>query len=77
MIITKQTIGTGKNRHAVYDLCNSIADTGEQHPDRIARFTTLEAAAAVLRYLQGVDDMSVKEIELAENEIRKTAAPTG
>ena len=70
MIITKQTIGAGKRRHDVYDVCNSIADTGAERPDSIARFDTLEMAVIVMRYMNG-DELSEADTYRAKEAIKK------
>ena len=55
MIICKRIVGTGKKRHAVYDLENSPQDTGRKYGNEIGSFPTLEAAALVLRYISGAE----------------------
>lgn len=76
MIIVKSTIGTGKRRHDVYDVCNSIADTGTIRPASIARFDTLETATAVMRYLRG-DVLNEADTLQAREAIKKAdTAPT-
>lgn len=70
MIITKQTIGAGKRRHDVYDVCNSIADTGADRTDEIARFDTLEMAVIVMRYMNG-DELSEADTYRAKEAIKK------
>lgn len=75
MIITKQTIGAGKRRHDVYDVCNSIADTGAERPESIARFDTLELATVVMRYMRG-DSLSDDDTAAAKEALKKVATPT-
>lgn len=75
MIITKQTVGAGKRRHDVYDVCNSIADTGADRPESIARFDTLELATVVMRYIRG-DSLSEADEYRAKEAIKKASAPT-
>lgn len=75
MIITKDTIGAGKRRHDVYKVCNSIVDTGADHPQEIARFDTLELATIAMRYMRG-DSLTESEEYRAKEAIKKTAAPT-
>ena len=53
MIITRYTIGTGKNRRSVYAICTTPQENGSSRPEEITRFDTMEAAALVLRYLTG------------------------
>lgn len=76
MIIVKSTTGTGKRRHNVYDVCNSISDTGAARPESIARFDSLEAAIIVMRYMQG-DCLSDDDTQTAREAIKKAdTAPT-
>lgn len=75
MIVIKSTIGAGKRRHDVYDVCNSIADTGAERPDSIARFDTLELATVVMRYMRG-DSLSDTDEYRAKEALKKAAAPT-
>lgn len=75
MIIVKSTIGTGKKRHDVYDVCNSIADTGASRPESIARFDTLKTATAVMRYMRG-DSLSDDDTAAAKEALKKVATPT-
>ena len=75
MIVTKTTVGAGKRRHDVYDVCNSIADTGAERPDSIARFETLELATVVMRYMRG-DSLSDTDVYRAKEALKKAAAPT-
>ena len=70
MIIIKSTIGTGKRRRDVYDVCNSIADTGADCPESIARFDTLEMAVIVMRYMNG-DELSEADTYRAKEAIKK------
>lgn len=53
MIITRYTIGTGKNRRSVYAICTTPQENGSSRPEEVTRFDTMEAAALVLRYLTG------------------------
>lgn len=53
MIITRYTIGTGKNRRNVYAIYTTPQENGSSRPEEITRFDTMEAAAIVLRYLTG------------------------
>ncbi len=74
MIIEKQRIGAhGKTK--IYTLCNSIADTGAERPDEIARFDKLETAVIVLRYMRG-DSLSEADEYRAKEAIKKADAPT-
>ena len=76
MIIVKSTIGTGKRQRDVYDVCNSIADTGAPRPESIVRFDTLELATIVMRYMRG-DSLSEADTLQAREAIKKAdAAPT-
>ena len=70
MIIVKSTIGTGKRQRDVYDVCNSIADTGAPRPESIARFDSLEAATIVMRYMRG-DSLSEADTVQAREAIKK------
>ena len=76
MIVIKSTIGAGKRRHDVYDVCNGIADTGAERPDSIARFDTLELATVVMRYMRG-DHLDERDEYRAKEALKKAAAPTG
>jgi hypothetical protein len=69
MIIEKQRIGA-HGHTTIYRLCNSIADTGAERTDEIARFDTLETAAIVLRYLRG-DSLSEADTAAAKEAIKK------
>ncbi len=75
MIVIKSTIGAGKRRHDVYDVCNSITDTGAERPDSIARFDTLELATVVMRYMRG-DSLTDTDEYRAKEALKKAAAPT-
>lgn len=70
MIIEKHNIGRGKTRRNVYDLCNSLADTGADRTESIARFDTLETAVIVMRYMNG-DDLSEADEYRAKEAIKK------
>ncbi len=74
MIIEKQRIGA-HGKTTVYTLCNSIADTGAERPEEIARFDKLETAVIVLRYMRG-DSLSESEEYRAKEAIKKADAPT-
>lgn len=74
MIIEKQRIGA-HGKTTVYTLCNSIADTGAERPDEIARFDKLETAVIVLRYMRG-DSLSDTDEYRAKEAIKKADAPT-
>ena len=73
MIITKQRIGA-HGHETIYQLCNSIADTGATQPDEIARFKTLELATVVMRYMRG-DSLSETDEYRAKEAIKKADAP--
>ena len=51
MIIEALTVGAGKKRRTVYDVCTTPAENGTDRPQRVARLDTLADAATVLRYL--------------------------
>ena len=74
MIIEKQRIGA-HGKTTIYTLCNSIADTGAERPDEIARFDKLETAVIVLRYMNG-DELSEADTYRAKEAIKKADAPT-
>ena len=74
MIITKQRIGA-HGHETIYQLCNSIADTGATQPDEIARFDTLELATVVMRYMKG-DSLTDTDEYRAKEALKKAAAPT-
>ena len=74
MIIEKQRIGA-HGHTTIYRLCNSIADTGAERPDEIARFDKLETAVVVLRYMNG-DELSEADTYRAQEAIKKADAPT-
>ena len=69
MIIEKQRIGA-HGKTTVYTLCNSIADTGAERPEEIARFDTLETATAVMRYMRG-DTLSEDDTQTAKEAIKR------
>lgn len=69
MIIEKQRIGA-HGKTTIYTLCNSIADTGAERPEEIARFDKLETAVIVLRYLRG-DSLSEADEYRAKEAIKK------
>ena len=79
MIVIKSTIGAGKRRHDVYDVCNSIADTGAERPDSIARFDTLELATVVMRYMRGdtLDETQTVEIVMPTENVNSSLTVTG
>ena len=74
MIITKQRIGV-HGHETIYQLCNSIADTGVAQPDEIARFKTLELATVVMRYMRG-DSLSEADEYRAKEALKKADTPT-
>lgn len=51
MIIEPRTVGAGKKRRTVYDVCTTPAENGTNRPQRVCRLDTLDDAATVLRYL--------------------------
>lgn len=69
MIIEKQRVGA-HGKTTIYTLCNSIADTGAERPEEIARFDKLETAVIVLRYMRG-DSLSESEEYRAKEAIKK------
>lgn len=71
MIIEKHSVGA-HGRKTIYTICNSIADTGADRTDEIARFDTLETAVIVLRYMRG-DSLSEADTAAAKEAIRKAA----
>lgn len=73
MIIEKQRIGA-HGKTTIYTLCNSIADTGAERPEEIARFDKLETAVIVLRYMRG-DSLSESEEYRAKEAIKKRTRP--
>lgn len=74
MIIIKQNVGAHGHK-SIYTICNSIADTGADHPDEIARYDTLELATIVMRYMRG-DSLSEADEYRAKEALIKAAAPT-
>lgn len=74
MIIEKQRVDA-HGHTTIYRLCNSIADTGADRPDEIARFDKLETAVIVLRYMRG-DNLTESEEYRAKEAIKKADAPT-
>ena len=74
MIIEKHRTGAHKKK-TVYVICNSLADTGAERTDEIARFDTLETAVIVLRYMRG-DSLSEADTYRAKEAIKKADAPT-
>ena len=74
MIIEKQRIGA-HGRKIVYTICNSIAETGADRTEEIARFDTLELATVVMRYMRG-DSLSEADEYRAKEAIKKASAPT-
>jgi len=71
MIIRRTT----RNKKHVYEVCNSVQDTGRAEPETIAEFETLEQATAVMRLLRG-DHMSATDEITATQAIKKAAATT-
>ena len=69
MIIEKHNVGA-HGRKTIYTICNSIADTGADRTDEIARFDTLDTAAIVLRYLRG-DSLSEADTAAAKEALKK------
>lgn len=69
MIIEKHRTGAHQ-RKTIYTICNSIADTGTDRTDEIARFDTLETAVIVLRYMNG-DELSEADTYRAKEAIKK------
>lgn len=69
MIIEKHRTGAHQ-RKTIYTLCNSIADTGADRTEEIARFDTLEMAVIVLRYING-DELSEADTYRAKEAIKK------
>ena len=74
MIIEKQRIGA-HGKTTIYTLCNSIADTGAERPEEIARFDKLETAVIVLRYMRG-DTLDETQTYRATEALKKIDAPT-
>lgn len=64
---------TVRNKQHIYQVCNSIQDTGTKEPETIAEFDTLEKATAVMRLWRG-DNMSASDEIIATQAIKKTAA---
>lgn len=69
MIIEKHRTGAHQ-RKTIYTICNSIADTGADRTEEIARFDTLEMAVIVLRYMRG-DELSEADTYRAKEAIKK------
>ena len=62
-------------KKTIYQVCNSIQETGEKEPHCIACFDDLYTAAVVMRYLQGCSLTDVEQIHATEA-MKKTAART-
>ena len=73
--INSQRRQKGHVKMIIDTLCNSIADTGAERPEEIARFDKLETAVIVLRYMRG-DSLSESEEYRAKEAIKKADAPT-
>ena len=69
MIIEKHNVGA-HGRKTIYTICNSIADTGADRTEEIARFDTLEMAVIVMRYMNG-DELSEADTYRAKEAIKK------
>lgn len=68
MVIEKLAIGT-HGRKIVYAVCADVQETGDRLHE-IARFDTLDTAAAVMRYLRG-DSLSEADTQKAKEAIEK------
>lgn len=68
-----KTLHNGKK--TIYQVCNSIQDTGAREPQSIACFDDLYTAAVVMRYLQGCSMSDVEQIHATEA-MKKAAAKT-
>lgn len=66
---------THNGKKTIYQVCNSIQDTGERVPQSIACFDDLYTAAVVMRYLQGCNITDVEQIHATEA-LKKAAART-
>lgn len=66
---------THNGKKTIYQVCNSIQDTGERVPQSIACFDDLYTAAVVMRYLQGCNLTDVEQIHATEA-LKKAAATT-
>lgn len=74
MIIERLKVGAHGSK-TLYAVCADATETGgELH--EIARFDTLDVAAAVLRYLHG-DSLSETDEYRAKEAIKRADAPTG
>lgn len=56
-------------------ICNSVVDNGDDFPDEIARFDSLELATVVLRYMRG-DSLSEADEYRAKEALKAAAAAT-
>ena len=73
MIIEKIRNGA-HNRNIVYAVCADATETGTE-PREIARFSSLELAAIVMRYLRG-DSLTDSEEYRAKEALKNADAPT-
>ena len=54
MIIERHTVGCGKRSQYRYSISNTPQESGKGYAEEVARFESLEIAALVFRYLNGV-----------------------
>lgn len=74
MIIETLTVGAGKKRRAVYDVCTTPAENGTNRPQRVCRLDTLADAATVLRYLSFAE---TEDAQQARELLIKADTPAG
>lgn len=79
MIILPRTVGRGKTRRDVYEICATPAENDGYHITIIQRFDTLAEAATVLRYMTG-GNMSeaeqIRALEIMQPKEKEKAATT-
>lgn len=79
MIILPMTRGRGKTRRIDYEIHATPAETGEHRHELVARFSDLESAALVLRFINGGtlrESDIIRALELMRPEEKKEAATT-
>ena len=66
---------THNGKKTIYQVCNSIQETGAKEAQCIACFEDLYTAAVVMRYLQGCNMSDVEQIHATEA-LKKAAVRT-
>lgn len=79
MVILPRTVGSGKKRRDVFELCATPAENDGYRIARVQQFDTLAEAATVLRYIAG-GNMSeaeqIRALEIMQPKEKEKAATT-